>query len=371
MDKILGRTERIWDEEAANRAQQRWNQIQHPLHGLGLLEDALVQVAGITGQAEICFDQKAVVIFCADHGVTQEGIAQTDSSVTGIVVRNFVKGTTAVSRMAASHGIDVIPVDMGMKDFAGMPGVIDRRVSNGTKNILTGPAMTREEAVRALEAGIDLTGELKKKGYRLLGVGEMGIGNTTAASACASVLLGQDPRRVTGKGAGLSDQGLKHKIEVVRESISVNHLDWSSSAVQRFPEDGAKDTSLKLLPDAIEVLRRVGGFDLLGMCGLYLGGWIHQVPLLIDGFAGSVAALAAALVCPYCTDAMLASHVSSEPGAWMVLERLEKRPLITADLHLGEGTGAVLAMPLLDMALAVYRDCVSFEEGGVEAYRPL
>lgn len=355
MDNSIGNRKQIWNEEASKRAKERWDQIQHPLHGLGLLEDAIVQIAGLTGDADISLDKKAVIIFCADNGVTKEQVAQTDSFVTGIVAGNLVRGTTAVCRMAAVHNVNVIPVDVGIKDFPGRHGVIDRRISNGTRNMLHGPAMTRSEAERALKAGIDLAGELKQKGYRLLGVGEMGIGNTTTSSACASVLLEQDPAVMTGRGAGLSDAGLRRKIEVIREAIQRNHLDGRGS----------------LYPDTIGILARVGGFDLLGMCGLYIGGYLQRIPLLIDGFASSVAALAAVRICPACESAMLASHVSSEPAAKMVLDALEKEPLITAGLHLGEGTGAVLAMPMLDMALAVYRECETFEEGGVEAYRPL
>ena len=335
---------------AGELARQRWNRIQHPLHGLGLLEDAIVQIASLTQSADICLDKKAVVIFCADNGVTQEGVTQTDSSVTGKVAGGFARGTTPVCRMAITAGAAVFPVDMGMKDFPDTPGILNRRIGNGTANILHGPAMTREDAEKAISTGIDLAGELKEQGFRILGVGEMGIGNTTTASACACVLLGQDPERMTGKGAGLSEQGYLHKIEVIREAIRRNGPDWT---------------------DTVEVPRRVGGFDRLGMCGLFLGGYIHRIPLLIDGFASSVAALAAVQICPDCSGAMIASHLSSEPAGALVLEALGKEPLITGKLHLGEGTDAVLAMPMLDMALAVYRDSATFEEGGVPAYRPL
>lgn len=353
-------------------ALQRWDRIQHPLHGLGLLEDALVQIASLTRNADICLDKKAVVVFCSDNGVTAEGVTQADSSVTGVVARLLVRGTAPVCRMADTAGADVIPVDMGIRDFTKTQGVLDRRIGNGTADILHGPAMTYEEAQRAISTGIDLAGELKRKGYRILAVGEMGIGNTTTASACASVLLRQDPVRMTGRGAGLSKQGYQHKVEVIREAIRINGLDWKK---RRLPGEGhpdrAGDETAGEGADAALVLSRVGGFDLLGMCGMFLGGSIHRIPLLIDGFASSVAALAAVMICPDCADAMLASHLSSEPAGSLILEALGKEPLITGKLHLGEGTGAVLAMPMLDMALAVYRDAVTFEEGGVEAYRPL
>ena len=339
--------------DSAAAAKKRWDQIQHPLHGLGLLEDAIVQIASLTGRADVCLDKKAVVIFCADNGVTAEGVTQTDSSVTGMVARGFVRGTTPVCQMAHSAGADVIPVDMGIKDFPGMQGIVNRRIGNGTASILHGPAMSDKDAEKAISAGIDLAGELKERGFQILAVGEMGIGNTTTASACASVLLGKDPGQMTGRGAGLSEEGYLHKIEVIREAIRRNGFECP---------DGD--------PDAREVLRRVGGFDLLGMCGMFLGGYIHRIPLLIDGFVSSVAALAAARICPDCMEAMLASHLSSEPAGKAVLNALGKEPFITGKLHLGEGTGAVLAMPMLDMALAVYRESVTFREGGVAAYHP-
>lgn len=348
---------RALDTDEAHFVKARWDRIQHPLHSLGLLEDALVQIAGLTQDTSIRLDRKAVVVFCADNGVTEEKVTQTDSSVTGIVARCIVQGRTSVCRMALTAGAEVIPVDMGIKDFPGMPGVLDRRIGNGTASILHGPAMSRGDAVRAIWAGFELAGALKERGYSLLGVGEMGIGNTTTSSACACALLGRDPAEMTGKGAGLSDQGLLHKVDVVRGALQKNDL--------------GPDASASCAADPVEVLRRVGGFDLLGMCGLYLGGWMYRIPLLMDGFASSVAAAAAAMICPDAKDAMLASHLSAEPAAGLILSLLGKQPLIAGGLHMGEGTGAVLAMPMLDMALAAYRDSYTFEEGGVEAYQPL
>ncbi len=373
-----------FNEETARMARVHWNKIQHPLNGLGLLEDAIVRIAGLTGNSDVCIDKKAVVVFCSDNGVTKEGVTQTDSSVTGIVANAFAAGKTSVCRMAERAGADVIPVDMGILDFPGTFGVLDRRIGNGTEDILSGPAMSREDAVDAILTGVDLADELKRMGYQLLGAGEMGIGNTTTASACAAVLFGKEVPAVTGKGAGLSDEGLKHKIEVVTEAIRVNGLNIKSGVTGGICENsvtggicensginGICENSLTGQIDAIEVLRRVGGYDLLGMCGLYLGGLISRIPVLIDGMASCVSALAAALICPQAKAAMFPSHVSSEPAGRMLLDTLGMKPLITAGLHLGEGTGAVLAMPLLDMAAAVYSEGYTFDEGGVEAYKPL
>ncbi len=251
--------------------------------------------------------------------------------------------------MAEHARCRVVPVDMGVRDFDGCDGVLDRRVGNGTADFTKGPAMTRAQAERAIQTGIELVREEAARGTRLLAAGEMGIGNTTTASAIASVLLGLPAEEVTGRGAGLSDAGLSRKLAAIRRGIEVNRPDTN---------------------DALDVLAKLGGFDLAGLCGVFLGGALYRVPVLIDGFPCSVAALCAARICPAAAGAMLASHVSAEPAGQLVLRALEKKPLITAELRLGEGTGAVAAIPLLDMALAVYREAYTFAEGGIEPYVP-
>lgn len=366
----IGGERRLWEllrdaeshpglDDNVRKAEEHWDSIQHPLHGLGLLEDALAKIAGLTEDVSIHLEKKAAVIFCADNGVVEEHVTQTGSYVTAIVARSMVQGTTPVGMMAQRAGADVIPIDMGIRDFSETTGVWNCRIGNGTGNILREPAMSREDCVRSILTGIDLARELKSRGYCLLAAGEMGIGNTTTASACASVLLDMDPAMVTGKGAGLSDAGLIHKCAVIRDAIQRNGYDPGSG---RALKDGQ---------DTIEVLARIGGYDIAGMCGLFLGGLIHKIPVLIDGVVSGVAALAAVRICPSCLQAMLASHVSSEPAGTLILDAIGIDPLITAQMHLGEGTGALLAMPMLDMALAVYDGCYTFEKGGVEAYKPL
>ena len=212
-----------------------------------------------------------------------------------------------------------------------------------------GPAMTREQAVKGLEAGIDMVRELNDKGYRILATGEMGIGNTTTSSAVASVLLKQPVEEMTGRGAGLSDEGLHRKIHAIERGIAVNHPNAA---------------------DPLGVLTALGGFDIAGLCGVFLGGALEKIPVIMDGFISGVAALCAVRLCPAAAKAVFASHASSEPAARLVLDALHKKPLITADLHLGEGTGAVASLPLWDMALAVYNHCYSFTEGGIAPYTP-
>ena len=334
------------DEAARLRARERWNACAKPLGSLGLLESALEDIAALTGCPDLRLDRKAAAVFCADNGVVAQGVTQTGSGVTALVANNLGEGRTAVCRMAAVAGCRVVPVDVGILDYPGHAGVLDRRVANGTGDITCGPAMTRAQAEQAILAGASLAEEL---GADLLATGEMGIGNTTTASAVTSVLLGRTPDEVTGRGAGLSDQGLARKRQAVCRAIACNRPD---------PED------------PVDVLAKVGGLDLAALCGMFLGGAALRVPVLIDGFISAAAALCAVRLCPAASCAMVASHASAEPAGALLLQALGKRPLIDAGMRLGEGTGAVAAMPLLDMALAVYRESYTFEQGGIEPYVP-
>jgi len=238
---------------------------------------------------------------------------------------------------------------MGILDFPGTPGVLDRRVRNGTADITLGPAMSREECVRAIQTGMELVKEQKESGADILAAGEMGIGNTTTSSAAASVLLDRPPAELVGRGAGLSDAGLARKRAAVERALDVNRPDPA---------------------DPVDVLSKVGGLDLAGLCGIYLGGAKYKMPVLLDGFISTVAALCAVRLWPKAEDALIASHVSAEPAGALVLEALGKKPLITAGMRLGEGSGAVAALPLLDMALAVYHSGHGFDKIGIEPYTP-
>lgn len=337
------------DEVARQLARRRWNTCAKPLGSLGLLETALEDIAALTGSPAIDLSHRAVLVLCADNGVVAQGVTQSSSQITGIVAQNLARGRTSVCRMAKVAACRVVPVDFGILNFSGMPGVLSRRIRNGTCDISQGPAMTREEAEQAILAGAELVRHEKEKGTALLATGEMGIGNTTTSSAVASVLTDCPVEKLTGRGAGLSDEGLERKVRTIHSALEINCPDST---------------------DPVDVLAKVGGLDLAGMCGVFLGGAAYQVPVLIDGFISAVAALCAVRLCPAAEKAMLASHVSAEPAGRMLLELLKKRPLITADMRLGEGTGAVAAIPLLDMACAVYSEAYTFDEGGIEAYTP-
>lgn len=333
------------DTAAAEAALRRWNGIAKPVGGLGLLEDAIVQIAALRGTPDVTIEKRAVVVMCADNGVVEEGVTQAEQAVTALVAGNMAQGRASVNCMAAVARADVIPVDIGMRSPAS--GVLDRRIAAGARNIAKGPAMTRAEAQRGIAAGVALVETLCKQGYTILATGEMGIGNTTTASAMASVLCGVPVERAAGRGAGLSDGGLARKTDAIRRAIKLNapHAD-----------------------DALDVLSKLGGFDIAGLAGIYIGGAMYRIPVLIDGLISAVAALTAARLCPACVDAMLATHVSAEPASESVLFALNKAPLLCARMRLGEGTGAVCALPLLDMALAVYAGMPSFEQIGLAPY---
>jgi nicotinate-nucleotide--dimethylbenzimidazole phosphoribosyltransferase len=338
-------------ENAAAReeARARWDAVAKPLGALGLLEDAVARVAAVAGSADVRLDGRAALVLCADNGIVAEGVTQSDSSVTMLVAENLTKKRTSVCLMAASARADVIPVDMGMNTKPAFDGMLSRRAGDGTKNFRLEPAMTEEQAVFAIEAGLGLARDMKARGYDILATGEMGIGNTTTAAAVCSALLDIGPELVAGRGAGLSDAGLQRKIAVIKDGLRLHA-----------PR-----------PDEpLSALAALGGFDIAGMAGIFIGGALYGIPVLIDGFISSVAALSAIRLCPRCGAAMLASHVSGEPAGALVLRELGLSPLICAGMRLGEGTGAVAALPLLDMALAVYRGSSSFGELGMAGYTP-
>lgn len=336
------------NQEAMKEARQHWDKIAKPLNSLGLLEEQLVQIAGIKGDARFSIENKYIAVMCADNGVVEEGVSQTGQEVTAIVAANMTRGISCVCRMAARSGAEVLPMDVGMACREPLPGLLTRKTACGTKSFLKGPAMTREEAVRAVEAGIEAAGLLKEKGCSLAGCGEMGIGNTTTASALISVFLGRDPEEVTGRGAGLSREGVCRKIQVIREGIRLN-----------CPDAG----------DALDVLSKVGGFDLAALAGFYIGCGVHRIPVVLDGLITGAAALAAVRLCPLSQGYLLASHVTAEPAGALVLDSLGLHAPIQAGMCLGEGTGAAALFPLLDMAWSVYDGMASFEDIQVEQYR--
>lgn len=335
------------DEQAAGQCKDRWNSIAKPLHSLGKLEDGIVQIAGITGTHKVSLDKKALVIMCADNGVVEEGVTQSGSEITALVAENFLDMNSCVCIMAKRAGVHVFPIDIGMCTDTRVP---KRKIGYGTKNMAHGPAMTREEAIEAIEVGINLALELKEMGYHIIATGEMGIGNTTTSSAVSSVLLQIPVEAVTGKGAGLSDKGLQHKIETIKKAIEKNQPDKE---------------------DPIDILAKLGGYDIAGLAGIYLGGAAAGIPVVMDGFISCVAAYLATRIEPKAKAYIMPSHVSKEPAGSLLLKAMGVTPYITCDMCLGEGTGAVALFPLLDMGLDVYLKMSTFEQVNIEAYKDL
>ena len=336
------------DEAARAAAHAHWASLAKPLGGLGALETLLEEAAALTGTAQLDFSRRAVLVLCADNGVVAQGVSQTDQSVTRAVAENLAARRTSVCQMAKTARCEVVPVDMGMAGDS-VPGVVNCRIAAGTQDFTQGPAMTRAEAIDAIAAGIALVRTQKAQGVQLLATGEMGIGNTTTACAVASVLLGRDPAALVGRGSGLSNAAFLKKIQVLHKAVARNHPDPA---------------------DPVGVLASVGGLDLAALCGLCLGGAFVRLPVLLDGFIADAAALCAVRLCPAAGDALLASHVSAEPGAKAILEGLGLSAPLCAGLRLGEGSGAVMALPLLDMALAVYHSGHTFGALGIDAYTP-
>lgn len=336
------------DVAAMAAAKQHWDGLGKPLGSLGRLEKALIRIAGIQRTGDVHIDRKALVIMCADNGVVEEGVTQCGQEVTATVAENFLDEKSCVAIMCRRAGTKICPVDIGMA--VDTPRVEKRKIAYGTKNMAREPAMTREQAVAAIEVGIAKAEELHAQGYEMLATGEMGIGNTTTSSAMTAVYLGLDVETVTGRGAGLSSHGLQRKINAIKQAIAVNQPD---------PED------------PLDVLAKVGGLDIAGMCGLFLGGAAQQMPVVMDGFISQVAALTAVRLVPECADYILASHVSEEPGANILLKALEKDAFLTCGMRLGEGSGAVALFPILDFASDIYHKMSTFVQADIVEYQPL
>ncbi len=329
------------------RARARLDQLTMPHWALGRLMDLAEDLAGMTRSLNPPVARRAVVTFAADHGVVAEGVSRFPQAVTPQMVRNFVAGGAGINALAAVARARVVVVDMGvaedLADLVRAGSVVGRRIGPGTRNMAVGPAMSRDEALRALLAGIELARELAP-GTDLFGTGDMGIGNTTPSAAIAAVMTGQSLENVTGRGTGIDDAQLSRKRAVIARALRVN---------QPRAEDG------------LDVLSKVGGFEIGGIAGLILGAAAARKPVLVDGFISTAGALIAAALCPSAREYMIASHRSKEPGHAAMLDRLGRKPLLDLDLRLGEGTGAALAMPLLEAAAAVLTRVATFDEAAV------
>jgi nicotinate-nucleotide--dimethylbenzimidazole phosphoribosyltransferase len=333
------------DQGAMARAKARQDNLTKPTYALGRLEDLSIQLAGILGQEKPQVTRKAVIVMAADHGVAAEGTSAYPQEVTVQMLANIAEGGAAIDVLCRQIGARVVPVDIGVKgDTTSFPNVLQRKIAPGTRSLLRGPAMTPEEAVKALEVGIELVNAEFQKGLDLVGTGEMGIGNTTPSAAICAVLTGQSVDLVTGRGTGVDDKGLQRKIEVIKQSIALNQPDPAR---------------------ALDVLAKVGGLEIGGLAGVILGAAANRIPVMIDGYISGAAALIAAGLCPLAKNYMIAGHVSVEPGHRIILEHLGLQPLVSLNLRLGEGTGGVIGMHLAEAACRILSEMATFGEAGV------
>lgn len=339
------------DMKVIETIKSRLDSLTKPLGSLGKLEEIIQQLGGIQRNMYPKVDKKAVIIMCADNGVYEEGISSCPKNVTAAVTRNFMRGITGINIFANMTGADLFVVDIGVdEDFNDINGIINKKIRKGTSNMAKGPAMSREEAIRAIEIGIDMVGELKEKGYNLIGTGEMGIGNTTSSSAIAASFLEISPEEVVGMGSGLTTGGFNNKIDVVKRSIDLNRPNSK---------------------DPLDVISKVGGFDIAGLAGCFLGAAKYRVPILIDGFISAVAALAAIRIEPKIRDFIFPSHSSAERGCAKVLGEMGFEPMLMLNMRLGEGTGAAIAFKIFDAAIEAYTKMGTFEDAVIEQYVPL
>lgn len=347
MDKLNNtvRAIRGLDGEAMERAQGRLDSLTKPHGSLGRLEELARLIAGMTGKANPSFKNKVIFTLAADHGVADEGVSAYPKEVTRQMVLNFLKGGAGINVLARHAGARVVVVDMGVaSDIAPDRRLIVKKIGYGTANMAKGAAMSREEAIKSVCAGIDIFEEEFPNGIDIVGTGDMGIANTTPSSAVASVLTGRDVREVTGRGTGIDEDGLKNKIRIIERAIKVNGPD---------PKD------------AVDVLSKVGGFEIAGLSGVMLASAARRVPVVIDGFISGAAALAAFCIAPKVRDYMIASHCSVEKGHRIILERMGLEPLFDFNMRLGEGTGAALGIYVAEAAIKILTEMATFKEASV------
>jgi len=332
------------DQKAMEEAKARMDNLIKPIGSLGRLEDIAIQLAGITGRVKNKVEKKCTVVMSADNGVMDEGVSAAPQVVTLIQTGNMFKGICGINVLSRVAGSDIRVVDIGINGEIDCPGLISKKIRKGTSNMAKGPAMTREEAIQAIETGIEVVTQLVEEGYDLLGTGEMGIGNTSTSSAVLMSFTGCSADVAVGKGAGLTEEDFTKKKRVIAEALKVNQPD---------PHD------------PIDVLAKVGGFDIAGLVGCFLAAAYHRVPIVIDGFISGVAALTAYKINPLVKGYLIPSHASAEPGYDYMIKQIGLEPLLLLKMRLGEGSGCPLAFNVIEGALAVMNEMATFEEGAI------
>lgn len=338
------------DKNAMDKALERWNNIAIPLGSLGKLHEIIIKCAGIFGTDDFDFNKKATIVMCADNGIVAQNVTQSGQEITKIVAENMTSEKATIAILSKKSNAEVFVVDIGMKSDSENKNIINKKIMYGTNDFSKEKAMSSQQVLDAINVGIDMVKMLKEKGYKLIATGEMGIGNTTTSSAIVATILEKEASFVTGRGAGLSSEGLDRKIKLINSAITFHKPDKN---------------------DMIDVLSKVGGLDIAGLVGVFLGGAMYNIPILMDGFISCTAGLVASLVNPVCKNYMFASHVSAEPAGQMLLDAIGFEAPLHLDMRLGEGTGAVMAFNTFELANAVYREMSDFSDINIDNYVPL
>ncbi|MDK1118918.1 MAG: nicotinate-nucleotide--dimethylbenzimidazole phosphoribosyltransferase [Anaerolineae bacterium] len=333
------------DKTAMAAAQTRQDTLTKPAGSLGRLEELSIQLAGITGQALPSIKDKVIITMAGDHGVVSEGVSAFPQEVTHQMVLNFLNGGAAINVLAQHVGSRITVVDMGVAvDLVPHPDLVIKKIAPGTANMASGPAMTREQAEAAIMAGVEVINVEITQGVDIVGTGDMGIGNTTPSAAIAAVITGIKPEKITGRGTGVDDEGLKRKIDAIQRALALNKPD---------PKDG------------LDVLAKVGGFEIGGLAGVMLGAAANRIPIMVDGFISTAAAMIAVVIAPAVRPYLISAHRSQEHGHMQMLEWLELKPLVDLDLRLGEGTGAALGISIAEAACKILAEMATFAEASI------
>ncbi|MGL4336398.1 MAG: nicotinate-nucleotide--dimethylbenzimidazole phosphoribosyltransferase [Turicibacter sp.] len=331
--------------ETMEKAKQRVDSLAKPLGSLGELENLVVQLSGITGTIFNNIDKKCIIILSSDNGVVEEGVASAPQYVTLAQTKNFIRGKTGVAVLAAHNQTDLMVIDIGINSDEVIPGVIHQKISKGTKNIFKEAAMTYDQGIQAIEIGIEAAKRAHDEGYQIIGVGEMGIGNTTTSAAVLKGLIHCCVEEVVGKGAGITKEAYEKKKFVVKTALRINEVNPN---------------------DPIDVLAKVGGYDIAGMVGVFLGAAYYQIPVVIDGFISVVAALVATRLNPLVKDYCIPSHKSEEIGYNLAMNELGLAPMLNLGMRLGEGSGCPLAFSVIEFALAMMNNMATFDEANID-----
>lgn len=363
-----------YNQEEYKKSKRIWDNFAKPLDGFGDFEEVVSKINAIQG---LDIEKRAAVIFCADNGVVEEGVTQCGCDVTRMVAESLGAGISTACVLGKSASVDIIPVDIGIRGTAKIEGVLDKKIAEGTRNFLKEPAMSEEQAIEAINVGIDMVRELKDKGYRIIAAGEMGIGNTTTSAAVLSALLHIEPERVAGRGAGLDDKGFEKKVEVInlgiqkysdgfgKDDLYLNGV-YRSNEFETFQNNVS---GIRRKESALHTLYSLGGLDIAGLVGLFIGGAIYNVPIVLDGVITSAAAVCAELLVPGVRDYIIPSHSGREAGNEVALSFLGLKSYINGNMALGEGTGAIMLFPLLDTIFAYYKNGADFSSYKMDAYK--